>query len=112
MSRYRWRTRVSGSERPFPLVRQRVQALAVHAPLDGDERQLALAAAPDGSADFDQVTEIELGSELRQLLAADVVLIDQNLDVAGPVAHVREHHSAVVADPQEASRDSHAGALR
>ncbi len=76
----------------LPLVRQGgVQALAGHAPLVREQRQRSAAAVSDDAGDLDEVTEVELGGERPDAIGADPGLVDEDLDVAGPVPDHREH---------------------
>ena len=102
-----------GVGQALPLVRQRVQALAGHPPVRREQRQLAAC----GWCRCCRSTSMRSprsnsAANSSHALGAHPVAVDQQLDVAGPVAHHREDDAAVVADPQQPARDAHASCPR
>ena len=77
-----------------PLLGQRAEGLGEHRePLDED-RQLALARGPDPAGRTDDVAEIHLREQLAAVRVG--VLVDDQLDVARPVAQDQERELAHV----------------
>ena len=69
----------------------------------GEDRQLAGLGAPQLAVDADDVAQVEVAGQ-RKALVADLLLADEQLDLAGPVLDVDEPQLARVALQDDAPR--------
>ena len=100
-----------GVGEPTPLVRQRVQTLAEHPPVLGQQRQLALAAAPHHTADLDEVAEVDGACQVKGF-RLERARIHEYLHVPAPVAHIAEHDLAEVTHADDAACHPGGGPFR
>lgn len=87
-----------------------MQILTEHPPTFGQQGQLALAAAPDDTADLDEIAEVD-GARQVQGVGFESTGVDEDLHVATPVADVAEDHLAEVAHPDHPTGDPVRGAF-
>src|SRR5204863_10194779 len=88
-----------------PLLGRREQALGQERERLGEDGQLARPGVTEPAVDTDQIAEVEELSELPAQLA-DLLLADEDLDAAGPVAEFEEDDFALTAAEHDPAGDA------
>ena len=94
---------------PLPLVGQRSQTFAEHAPAGDQHRPGSVAAVPHPAGDLDEIAEIHQGEVVR--IGVQRRCVEQQLHVTRPVPQGGEGDAAVVAGAQHAARHHDGGAV-